>query len=213
MPSEHEDAKQTLSRSAFGTGVGAAVGFVVNGPVGAGVGAILGAGLAAISAPGPAHGELTSERAEVYEKALASDDVKAVLRASEAFDAEGLHVHAELLRRRAKVLQLTPEEKKQREAEFLAAIASDKPAPVRQRSAWFRDQGQLHAAKALAQHAEDVQSLADGRVDAAMVERFERKAELTEAALPLADRARTAFTRSSATSGPAAPSAPETSPA
>ncbi len=210
MPSE--DTKQTLSRSAFGMGVGAGVGFVVNGPVGAGVGALLGAGLAAISEPGPAHGELTSERAEVYEKALASDDAKAVLRTAEAFDTEGLHVHAEMLRRRARVLQLSPDEKKRRETEFLASLASDKPVAIRQRAVWFREQGQLYAANALAQHAEDVQALADGKVDAAMMERFERKAELTDAATPLVERARVALTRSSETLGQAAQPAPETNP-
>lgn len=209
-----DDDKRTVSRTAFGLGVGAGLGFVVGGPAGAGIGALAGGALGALSDPGPQKGELTEARERLFWKAMASENAQAIGKAAELLREAELFDHADALRRRVDLLGLPDEEREARAARLLRALCSCKVSGVETIAEFFRAQGALVAAAMLQEHAADLRALQGGKVDQACLERFERRLafvgervdeERRAGAQANAERARELLAAASATSATPAP--------
>jgi hypothetical protein len=103
---------------------------------------------------------LTPEREAIYVAALRSlkDPVK--LRAlATSFDAEGLKVEAELLRKRASLRDLPPETKKARRESFKKGMSSKDADGVEKLALAFESQGASGAAAALKEYAEGLRKV------------------------------------------------------
>lgn len=172
-----DDDKRTVSRTAFGLGVGAGLGFVVGGPAGAGIGALAGGALGALSDPGPQKGELTEAREHIFWKAMACEKAEAVKAAAELLCEAELFDYADALLKRVALLTLPDDERANREDRFLRALSAPvgKSAGVLRVAEFFRARGSLVAAAMLTEHAQDLVVVESGKADAACVARFERR--------------------------------------
>lgn len=215
-----ENPEQTISRASFGLGVGAFVGFLLGGGTGAGLGAAAGLTLAAMSAPDAPKGVLTPERKRFYEKAMSGiESPEELAKIAEAFDAEELHAHAELLRKKAELRKLSPEAAKSRGQVFLKGLATSSPDTAETLAANYQAEGALVAAKALRRHAQELRATQKGDRSDKLVESFEQKLTLVgemfgpETKQMLSAEKNLAVARGQAASPPAAaPAAPPTEP-
>jgi hypothetical protein len=177
-----EAPEQTISRAGFGLAVGGFIGFLLAGGTGLGLGAATGLALAAMSAPDSPKGQLTPERKALYERAMASvESSERLEQIAAAFAEEGLDAHAELLRRKAKLRQLSPENARARGLTFLRGLASSNVEAVDRLAANYQAEGSIVAAKALRRHADALRSVRKGSVDGATVEGFEQKLAMVAA--------------------------------
>ena len=188
-----DDEKQTVSRTAFGLGVGVGLGFVVGGPVGAGIGALAGGALGAMSDPGPQKGDMTPAREHLFWKAMASHNADGVRKAAALLVDAECYEEADALDKHAALLELPEDEAARRMAILLRVLCSSKLPGVESYLAFFRGQGAVVAAVQIAQHATDLRALAAGKVDAETVARFEarlafaRKHDATEESIASAE--------------------------
>jgi hypothetical protein len=109
---------------------------------------------------GPLYGQLTGDRQVVYETAMNSVQEPEKLRAlAAAYDNQGLHAHADMLRKRAK-LRSDPQEKKNARAEvFRKAMSVKDPAKkeqLRQLADAFHGEGAIGAAEDIRRYAESL---------------------------------------------------------
>jgi len=117
--------------------------------IGLGVGAFRQAGKRAKT-----EGVLTPQRQQVFEQAMQGKRDPAELRdLARAFRAQGLPGPAELLEKRAKLRELSPELTLQRRAAFKKAMTSQDPAAVNHMADLFEREGALGAAAKLRQYA------------------------------------------------------------
>lgn len=170
-----DDPKRTISRTGFGLGVGAFFGFLFGGMSGAGIGALAGGGIAAMSDPDITKGQLTGERQEVYERAMASADADKLEALAAKFEKEDLRAHAEVLRRKAKARRLTPEQAANKARVFVRALCSSKIEAIERLAARYRDEGAFMAAKSLDGHVADLKALAAGKRSDELTAAFEKK--------------------------------------
>jgi hypothetical protein len=141
------------SKTAIGGGVGAIVGFMLGGPIGAVFGTVLGGGIAHIS-PRNGKGVLTDKRRLIYEQHMLKGKDPAALRTlADAFDAEGLKAHAEMLRKRANLRELPKEVRDARRDAFRRALASDKVDVIEALATEWENEGATDAAATLREHA------------------------------------------------------------
>ncbi len=176
-----DDDKRTVSRTAFGLGVGAGLGFVVGGPVGAGIGALTGGALGALSDPGPQKGEMSPAREHLFWKAMGSCNPDGIEKAAAILAEAECYEESDALIKRAAVLRLPADESERRQATLLRVLCSGKIPGVEKHLSFFRSQGHVVAADAIAAHLADLHALAGGKTDAAMVERFEKRLALARA--------------------------------
>lgn len=178
-PVGFEKPEKTISRSGFGLGVGAFMGYIFGGAAGAGFGAAAGLALAAMSTPEGDKGVMTEERQKLYDlMMLSEEDAAKIEKVAAAFDAEELHVHADLLRARAVLRRLTPETARDREHWFYRALCSSKPEAVDTLATTYKQEGAIIAYRTLRDHAGALRALKEGKVDDKMREEFERKYRL-----------------------------------
>lgn len=101
------------------------------------------------------HGELTPERQVVYETAMNQVAEAEKLRAlADVYDKQGLHGHAEMLRKRANLRELPKDLKEARREVFRKAMASKNKEAVRQVAEAFLNEGATGAAEALYKYSE-----------------------------------------------------------
>lgn len=173
---QFEKPEKTISRSGFGLGVGAFMGYVFGGLSGAGMGAAAGLALAAMSHPEAEKGVFTAERKALFERAMQSEgDPEKIEKLAEAFEHEELRVQAELLRQRAALRRLPPEQVKKREQWFYRALCSSKPEAVDKLAEQYKNEGAIVAYRVLRDHAAALRGLVDGKIDDATYAEFEKK--------------------------------------
>jgi hypothetical protein len=144
------------AKTGAGAGVGATLGFLVGGPLGAGVGVLLG-GIVAHQMTKP-KAEMTPRRALIYTRAMESIKTPADLnQLADSFASEGLHVQANMLRKRAALRNLPPAIAAQRRLIFRKAMCSDNAQAIRNVGSQFAEQGSTDAAKMLFAHATAVE--------------------------------------------------------
>jgi hypothetical protein len=153
-----------------GTGGGAAIGFMFGGPIGALIGA--GVGFLGGKRYSVAHG-MTPDRKRIYEEALKSmaDPVK-LRKLADEYEKEGLKEEADLLRKRAQLRELPPEQKDERKAafrKFLSVGTKDNPATpekiaqIEKAATVFYAQGATGNAAKLREHAMGLKKLIGGQ--------------------------------------------------
>lgn len=166
------DAKSVVQKAGGGAAVGgaagaAALGFFVAGPIGAGIGALV--GYLGGKKFGGAHG-MTPVRKKIYEEALKSlkDPIK-LRKLADTYDSEGLHEEATLLRKRAALREIPPEQKAARRDAFRRALSVGKDGvpvtgetiqKIETLAATFHNQGATGNAAALRQHAAGLRKIA-----------------------------------------------------
>ena len=159
--------------------MGAFVGFLLGGGTGMGIGAAAGLALAAMSSPDAPKGVLTPDRKRFYESAMAGiESAEKLLEIAEAFDAEELHAHAELLRRKAELRKLSPEAIAQRQRIFLRCLASSKQESIEKMAANYRFEGALVAARALMRHLDELRAINQKTVTPKIVDSFKQKLDM-----------------------------------
>lgn len=152
--------------SLLGTGGGAIAGFLVGGPIGALVGA--GVGYLGGRRYSVVHG-MTPQRKAIFEEALKSmaDPVK-LRKLADEFEKEGLKEEATLLRNRAALRELPPEQKAARKDAFhkMMSVGSkdnpvtpDKIAQLEKAAATFHAQGATGNAARIREHVAALKKL------------------------------------------------------
>jgi len=178
-PADFEKPEKTISRSGFGVGVGAFAGYILGGTAGAGFGAAAGLALAAMSAPESEKGVMTEERQKLYDLMMISEENAAKIeKVAEAFDAEELPIHADLLRARAALRRLSPSAAREREQWFYRALCSGKPDAVDKLAAQYKAEGAIMAYRTLKDHAAALRKVAAKETDDSMREEFDKKHKL-----------------------------------
>lgn len=104
-------------------------------------------------------GQFGPERQEMYNEALEHlTDPAKLKKLADAFDAEGLHVQAVILRKRAELRGASPEVKAQRNAIFEKGMKSIKVDSILKLAQVFEDMTATGAAFELRKHAEEVRA-------------------------------------------------------
>ena len=105
--------------------------------------------------PASIHGQLTPERSHLFQSALSSNALQPphLEKLADAFAAQGLPAEALLLRKRAKLRAMPPEQKKERAAIFRKALASNDPDVIERIAAVYEAQGATGSAQTLRKQA------------------------------------------------------------
>lgn len=155
-----------------GTGGGAAVGFMLGGPIGAGVGALIGyLGGRRYSST---HG-MTPARKKIFEEALKSmADPAALRKLADGFEQEGLKTEADMLRKRAQLRELPPEQRAARKESFRKFMSigtkenpatPDKVALLDKAAQVFHAQGATGNAAKIREHAAALRKMLAAKVE------------------------------------------------
>lgn len=103
---------------------------------------------------GQYHGILTPERTEVYNTAMNKCKDPAALNAiAGEFEKQGLHGHAIMLRKRANIPNLPPEQVQAYRQAYQSAIKSNDSVGVKRVAAAFHGEGMTGSAEALYKYA------------------------------------------------------------
>ena len=128
-------------------------------------------------------GQMTAERTELFQSALNSAVLQPphLEKLADAFQQQGLPAEAMLLRKRARLRGMSPQEKEQRKAIFRKALASNNPDAIEQVAAVYEGQGATGSAKRLREHAIGLRTA--GRIKPVVRAPVEAPAEVVAAAV------------------------------